>query len=199
MDQSKSTLQQEGDITFEESCMAYAVYSRKAGRVIRVHGTATLLLQQTLATYANIDTLQKRQCPPLGRHPRVQKAADDLQKDNSKRIRINYSLAAAAMLPAIFVQVPGGLAVSGSLVAGINSANQITRNTTGNSTLTAGDVTAGSMGSNIVFTVGYSVVQVAIGITVGIFLAGIVVYPFGNKAGGKWGSGKNLRSGVLSY
>ena len=137
--------------------------------------------------------------PPSDDNPEAKKAADDLQKDNSKRIRINYSLAAAAMLPAIFVQVPGGLAVSGSLVAGINSANQITRNTTGNSTLTAGDVTAGNMGSNIVFTVGYSVVQVAIGITVGIFLAGIVVYPFGNKAGGKWGSGKNLRSGVLSY
>ena len=37
--------------------------------------------------------------------------------------RFFHGLAAAAMLPAIFVQVPSGLAASGSLVAGITSAN----------------------------------------------------------------------------
>lgn len=39
--------------------------------------------------------------------------------------RVGYGLAAAAMLPAIFVQVPSGLAVSGSLVSGIAAADQI--------------------------------------------------------------------------
>ena len=39
--------------------------------------------------------------------------------------KVGYGLAAAAMLPAIFVQVPSGLAVSGSLVSGLAAANQI--------------------------------------------------------------------------
>lgn len=86
--------------------------------------------------------------------------------------RLGYSLAAAAMLPAIFVQVPSGLAVNGSLISGINSANQITRN----STATLEDSSA--------LTVSYSVIQVAIGITVGLFLSAIVVYPFGKRRSG---------------
>lgn len=39
--------------------------------------------------------------------------------------KVGYGMAAAAMLPAIFVQVPSGLAVSGSLISGIAAANQI--------------------------------------------------------------------------
>ncbi|KAI4251183.1 MAG: hypothetical protein L6R42_008475, partial [Xanthoria sp. 1 TBL-2021] len=39
--------------------------------------------------------------------------------------RIRHGVAAAALLPAIFVQVPSGLAASGSLVSGVTSANQI--------------------------------------------------------------------------
>ena len=44
--------------------------------------------------------------------------------------RIRHGVAAAALLPAIFVQVPSGLAASGSLLAGLSSANQITNSTT---------------------------------------------------------------------
>jgi len=44
--------------------------------------------------------------------------------------RIRHGVAAAALLPAIFVQVPSGLAASGSLLAGINNADQITNTTT---------------------------------------------------------------------
>jgi len=44
--------------------------------------------------------------------------------------RIHHGVAAAALLPAIFVQVPSGLAASGSLLAGISSADQITNTTT---------------------------------------------------------------------
>jgi uncharacterized membrane protein YjjP (DUF1212 family) len=99
--------------------------------------------------------------------------------------RVGYGLAAAAMLPAIFVQVPSGLAVSGSLVSGIASADQITGNATnGSATLDAATITAGGGLNSIAFNVGYSVIQVAIGITVGLFLSAIVVYPFGKKRSG---------------
>jgi uncharacterized membrane protein YjjB (DUF3815 family) len=43
--------------------------------------------------------------------------------------RIGHGAAAAALIPAIFVQVPSGLAASGSLLAGISSADQITNTT----------------------------------------------------------------------
>lgn len=108
--------------------------------------------------------------------------------------RFYHGLAAAAMLPAIFVQVPSGLAASGSLVAGLTSADQITGNATGvtvitngtqgfqdaqNSTLASQDVYSGT-----IFNVGYGMVQVAIGISVGLFLSALVVYPFGKRRSG---------------
>ncbi|KAI7121779.1 DUF1212-domain-containing protein, partial [Hortaea werneckii] len=100
--------------------------------------------------------------------------------------RVGYSLAAAAMLPAIFVQVPSGIAVSGSLVSGIASADQIAGNATNGSTVVNTSSVTESVSSlnNVAFTVGYSVIQVAIGITVGLFLSAIVVYPFGKKRSG---------------
>lgn len=100
--------------------------------------------------------------------------------------RVGYSLAAAAMLPAIFVQVPSGLAVSGSLVSGIASANQISGNATnGTTVVNSTTLTLSSEGLNsIAFNVGYSVIQVAIGITVGLFLSAVIVYPFGKRRSG---------------
>ncbi|KAK5124619.1 hypothetical protein LTR85_001332 [Meristemomyces frigidus] len=100
--------------------------------------------------------------------------------------RVGYGLAAAAMLPAIFVQVPSGLAVSGSLVSGIASADQIAGNATNGTTVvnsTTITLTADGLNS-IAFNVGYSVIQVAIGITVGLFLSAIVVYPLGKRRSG---------------
>jgi uncharacterized membrane protein YjjP (DUF1212 family) len=100
--------------------------------------------------------------------------------------KIGYSLAAAAMLPAIFVQVPGGLSVNGSLVSGIASANQIT----GHGYISPTVVNGTSFGSptgglnTVIFNVAASVIQIAIGITVGLFLSAVVVYPFGKKRSG---------------
>ncbi|OBR15163.1 Pheromone-regulated membrane protein [Colletotrichum higginsianum IMI 349063] len=94
---------------------------------------------------------------------------------------VGYGLAAAAMLPAIFVQVPSGLAAGGSLLAGVTSADQITNN---NGT-TSGD---SSDLNNSAFAVLLSVIQVAIGITVGLFLSALMVYPLGKR-----------RSGLLSF
>jgi uncharacterized membrane protein YjjB (DUF3815 family) len=88
------------------------------------------------------------------------------------------------MLPAIFVQVPSGLSVQGSLVSGLTSADQIVRNTTGNvTTLSSANVGSSDLNS-IALNVGFSVVQIAIGITVGLFLAALIVYPFGKKRSG---------------
>jgi uncharacterized membrane protein YjjP (DUF1212 family) len=113
--------------------------------------------------------------------------------------RFRHGVAAAAMLPAIFVMVPSGLAASGSLVQGLTSANQITHNVSGISIINNGtqgfydaqnSTTDGSGGvySGTIFNVGYGMVQVAIGISVGLFLSSLVIYPFGKK-----------RSGIFSF
>jgi len=58
--------------------------------------------------------------------------------------RLRHGLAAAALLPAIFVQVPSGLAASGSLLAGLSSADKITNNTSSmNGTFLNGTSTVG--------------------------------------------------------
>jgi uncharacterized membrane protein YjjP (DUF1212 family) len=99
--------------------------------------------------------------------------------------KIGYGLAAAAMLPAIFVQVPSGLSVQGSLVSGLTSADQIVRNQTGNATtLSSADVGSSTTINSIALDVGFSVVQIAIGITVGLFLAALIVYPLGKRRSG---------------
>ncbi|KAI4200788.1 MAG: hypothetical protein LQ350_003696 [Teloschistes chrysophthalmus] len=103
--------------------------------------------------------------------------------------RIQHGVAAAALLPAIFVQVPSGLAASGSLVSGVTSADQITNPTAngGNGITTVSNGTQAADSSNInsmVFNVGYSMVQVSIGITVGLFLSALVVYPLGKRRSG---------------
>ena len=81
-----------------------------------------------------------------------------------------------------------GLAASGSLLSGITSADQITHNTTGSATVisngTAGFAEAAdssSTGSSTVYNIGYGMLQVAIGISVGLFLSSLVVYPFGKS------------------
>ncbi|KAJ4417077.1 hypothetical protein N0V85_002013 [Neurospora sp. IMI 360204] len=99
--------------------------------------------------------------------------------------KIGYGLAAAAMLPAIFVQVPSGLAVSGSLLSGVASADQITRNETlsaDGQTVTAGTQTADL--NSTAFNVLFSVIQVAISISVGLSLSALIVYPFGKRRSG---------------
>lgn len=107
--------------------------------------------------------------------------------------RFFHGLAAAAMLPAIFVLVPSGLAASGSLVAGVTSADQITGNVTGISIInngTAGFLSAqdgaasSSLYSGTIFNVGYGMVQIAIGISVGLYLSALVVYPIGKRRSG---------------
>ena len=101
--------------------------------------------------------------------------------------RLQHGLAAAAILPAIFVLVPSGLAASGSLVSGVTSANQLVNSTnttsaSGATTISSGN-DAGQL-NTVVFNVGFSMIQVAIGITVGLFLSALVVYPLGKRRSG---------------
>jgi len=99
--------------------------------------------------------------------------------------RVGYGLAAAAMLPAILVQVPSGLAVSGSLLSGVQAADQIAGKGSNGSTVTdAKSLQSGGAVNSVAFNVGYSVVQIAIGITVGIFASTLIVYPFGKRRSG---------------
>lgn len=101
------------------------------------------------------------------------------EKPVRHRRQTGYSLAAAAMLPAIFVQVPSGLAVNGSLLAGITTANNITNGTK----IEADESTLGNL-DGTAFNVLFSVIQVAIGISVGLFMSALIVYPLGKRRSG---------------
>lgn len=102
-------------------------------------------------------------------------AAQDEQQINS--------LAVASLLPAVFVLVPGGIAFSGSLVAGLQAADATLK---GNATSTSQTATGvlqsgGQMSDSGYGNVAWSVLQVAIGITAGLFVATAMVYPLGKK------------------
>ena len=105
--------------------------------------------------------------------------------------RLRRGLAAAAMLPALWVLVPSGLSASGSLVSAIRAAEQINTTPTPYSVInngTQGFIDAAQNANSsppnnysITFDVAYGMVQVAIGFTVGLFLAALVIYPLGKK------------------
>jgi uncharacterized membrane protein YjjP (DUF1212 family) len=142
---------------------------------------------------------RQRHGPRSQQHTKVERSAYDPTRSSSVPTsrassisdfvphtrKIGYGLAAAAMLPAIFVQVPSGLSVQGSLVSGLQSADQIVRNSTTNvTTISAADVGTANTINSIALNVGFSVVQIAIGITVGLFLAALIVYPLGKRRSG---------------
>jgi uncharacterized membrane protein YjjB (DUF3815 family) len=103
--------------------------------------------------------------------------------------RLGHGLAAAALLPAIFVQVPSGMAAGGSLISGVATADQLTKmagkptSSVGNMTMTVDSAREFSQ-YGVLANVAYNMIQVAIGITVGLFLSALVVYPFGKKRSG---------------
>lgn len=105
-------------------------------------------------------------------------------------------LAASILLPAVLVHIPNALAASGSLVAGVDTADAIVTNHTywiddelmapgkrDEGLLRVRDFTAkgpnGSMG--LIITSGIGMAQATIGITVGLFLAAFVMYPFSRR------------------
>lgn len=92
--------------------------------------------------------------------------------------RIGHGLAFAAMLPAIFVQVPSGIASQGTIIAGISTADQLLSNSSDSS---SSSTTGASSSSSDALTLGLGMIQVAVGITVGLFAATLVIYPLGKK------------------
>ncbi|KAI9823711.1 MAG: hypothetical protein M1832_002268 [Thelocarpon impressellum] len=104
--------------------------------------------------------------------------------------RVQHGVAAAAIFPAIFVLVPSSLAASGSLVSGIMSADQLTNGTDAFNVTGSGNATTVTGGNDpsqlntVVFNVGASMIQIAIGITVGLFLSAVLVYPLGKRRSG---------------
>lgn len=97
--------------------------------------------------------------------------------------RLWHGHAATAILPGIFVLVPSALAATGSLISGVESADQIRSNATqgGGGSSNPG---AGLSSQTSVFNLGFGMVQVAIGITIGLFLAALVIYPYGKRRSG---------------
>lgn len=95
--------------------------------------------------------------------------------------RLSHGVAAATLIPAIFTQVPGGLASNGGLISGINTADMLTgANATGSD---AGHADQQQLNATV-FSVAASMIQIAIGIAVGLFLSALVVYPLGKRRSG---------------
>lgn len=97
--------------------------------------------------------------------------------------RVGHGLAFAAMLPAIFVQVPSGVAAQGSLIQGIANANNIVAPGSSSSQPTQSPQEASNYYGTVA-SLGITMVQVSIGITVGLFVATLAIYPFGKKRSG---------------
>lgn len=102
--------------------------------------------------------------------------------------RLGRGLAVSLMHPAIFINVPGSLAAGGSLIGGLQSADDLTH---GNG---SGSATTGQprqQGNNTaVLNAGYAMIEIGIGITVGLSVSALVVYPFRKKKG---------KSGLFSF
>ncbi|KAL1856154.1 hypothetical protein Plec18170_004023 [Paecilomyces lecythidis] len=101
--------------------------------------------------------------------------------------RLWHGHAATAILPAILVMVPSGLASTGSLITGVQSADQIRGNVTHGGQSGPENANGNiqqSQGNNAASNLGSGMIQVAIGITVGLFLAALVIYPYGKRRSG---------------
>ncbi|KAJ5550215.1 hypothetical protein N7535_001847 [Penicillium sp. DV-2018c] len=96
--------------------------------------------------------------------------------------RLWHGHAATAILPGIFILVPSGLAATGSLISGVQSADEIRHNIASGSA--SSEPGAGLSSNSSVFNLGFGMIQVAIGITIGLFISALVVYPYGKARSG---------------
>ncbi|KAJ5745633.1 hypothetical protein N7520_010815 [Penicillium odoratum] len=88
--------------------------------------------------------------------------------------RLWHGHAAAAIIPGIFTLVPSGLASSGSIISGLEYAEEVANGT-------AATTTSSSTNESSLTSLGYGMIQTAIGISVGLFVAALIVYPHGKK------------------
>ncbi|PYH49360.1 threonine/serine exporter family protein [Aspergillus saccharolyticus JOP 1030-1] len=89
--------------------------------------------------------------------------------------RVWHGHAAAVIVPGMWTLVSSGLASSGSIVAGLQYARAVKEGTTN---------TSSNQMVESLLSLGVSMVQTALGITVGLFLSALVVYPGGKRQGG---------------
>ncbi|KAJ5670193.1 Pheromone-regulated membrane protein 10 [Penicillium maclennaniae] len=90
--------------------------------------------------------------------------------------RLWHGHAAAAIIPGIFTLVPSGLASSGSILQGLEYAEAVV---SGNAT-----AISNANSGNSLTALGYGMIQTAIGISVGLFVSALIVYPHGKKRSG---------------
>ncbi|ETS86310.1 hypothetical protein PFICI_00138 [Pestalotiopsis fici W106-1] len=93
--------------------------------------------------------------------------------------RVRHDVAAAILLPAVYVQVPGSLASSGAITVGLKTATLLTQT---NGT----DSTDSTQLNALAFNFAASMIQIAIGITVGLFGSALLIYPLGKRRSGLW-------------
>lgn len=104
---------------------------------------------------------------------------------NNRRSRVGlgasqgFALAAAGMVPAMIVQVPSGLANTGIVAAGQQTADTIVRNTTANNQASPlGELQLDAM------PILLQVIQIGISIAMGLSLAALLLYPLAKKRSG---------------
>lgn len=96
-----------------------------------------------------------------------------------------YVLAAAAMVPAMIVQVPSGLSAIGATLTGLTSADAIVRNETSNAVVGAPAGEVQTIGLPVIL----NVVQIGISIGFGLCVACLLLYPASSKK----------RSGIMAW
>lgn len=108
-----------------------------------------------------------------------------LGKATNRRSRLGmgsaqgFALAAAGMVPAMIVQVPSGLANTGIVAAGLQTADAIVRNTTANNVaFPLGELQLDAM------PILLQVIQIGISIAMGLSLAALLLYPLAKKRSG---------------
>ena len=89
--------------------------------------------------------------------------------------RLWHGNAVTVTIPGIFCLVPSGLASSGSIISAIEYSDEV-KNGTANTS-------GGSSGSSLT-SLGYGMIETAIGITVGLFVSALIVYPYGKRRSG---------------
>lgn len=96
--------------------------------------------------------------------------------------RLWHGHAATAILPGVFILVPSGLAATGSLISGVQSADQIRQSVSSHHS--AGSSPGAGLSGTSPFSLGFGMIQVAIGITIGLFISALVIYPYGKRRSG---------------
>lgn len=90
--------------------------------------------------------------------------------------RLWHGHAASAIIPGIFTIVSSGLAASGAIISGLEYSNEILDGTINDAKVVNSN--------NSLTGLGYGMIEVAIGVSVGLFISAVVVYPYGKQRSG---------------